>query len=124
VKRLLVLASVVALCAGGSEGHTAACTITGTDGPDILLGTPGRDVICALGGDDQVAGLNGDDVLLGGAGNDTIEGGAGHDTMLGGAGNDSFRSYDATRDVLDGGPGRDYAWTDHLDKVRSVERLG
>ena len=57
-------------------------------------------------------------------GNDTIEGGAGHDTMLGGPGNDSFRSYDATRDVLDGGPGRDYAWTDHLDKVRSVERLG
>ena len=31
-----------------------ACTITGTEGDDLLKGTPGNDVICARGGNDIV----------------------------------------------------------------------
>jgi Ca2+-binding RTX toxin-like protein len=63
-------------------------------------------------------------VLVGGPGADYLEGGPGHDTYLGGTGNDDIRSYDVARDVVDGGPGIDSAWTDHFDIVRSVERLG
>lgn len=74
-----------------SPGH--ACTVRGTDGPDVLTGTPRADVICAGAGDDRVSGLGGDDVLVGGDGDDTLLGGAGHDLLQGGWG----------ADVLDGG---------------------
>ena len=70
-----------------------ACTIRGTDGPDVLTGTPRADVICAGAGDDRVSGLGGDDVLVGGDGDDTLLGGDGHDLLQGGWG----------ADVLDGG---------------------
>jgi Tol biopolymer transport system component len=51
----------------------AACTITGTSGPDRLVGTPGNDVICGLGGDDVIAGMGGQDVISGGRGaRDTV----------------------------------------------------
>ncbi|WP_456787730.1 calcium-binding protein [Cellulomonas sp. P5_C5] len=75
-----------------APGH--ACTIRGTDGPDVLTGTPRADVICAGAGDDRVSGLGGDDVLVGGDGDDTLLGGVGHDLLQGGWGGD----------VLDGGP--------------------
>ena len=119
-----VAATVACLVVAGSGSAQPACTVTGTNGPDVLFGTPGPDVICGLGGDDKLFGLNGNDVLIGGPGNDYLEGGAGHDTMLGGPGKDTFRSYDATRDVVDGGTGVDSAWTDHFDVVRNVEHLG
>ena len=73
------------------------CTITGTDGDDVLTGTPRRDVICGLGGDDTIAGLDGRDRLFGGGGADTITGGAGRDVLKGGRG----------ADTLDGGTGQD-----------------
>ena len=116
--------AVVCLVAAGAGSAQPRCTITGTAGRDTLIGGSGPDVICGLGGNDTIVGLNGNDVLIGGAGNDYVEGGAGQDTLLGGPGNDTFRSYDATRDVVDGGPGVDSAWTDHLDVVRHVEHLG
>jgi hypothetical protein len=52
--------------------RSAACTITGTSGPDRLVGTSGDDVICALGGRDMIAGRGGQDILSGGRGEDTI----------------------------------------------------
>ncbi len=109
---------------GNSGGDPNACTVTGTNGNDILSGTAGRDVICGLGGNDIIRGFGGDDVLRGGAGNDTVYGGdgadriegangkdalygeGGNDTILGGAGNDTLRGGPG-RDRLDGGPGRD-----------------
>jgi len=122
----LVLACVTALVgAAPAAGHrqaTVPCTITGTSGDDVMLGTPGRDVICGLTGNDQLFGLNGNDVLRGGPGNDYLEGGAGQDILAGGAGADTFRSYDGTRDLVDGGAGVDEGWSDHFDRVRHVER--
>ncbi len=53
-------------------GGVPTCTITGTDGPDVLTGTAGPDVICGGGGDDKIEGLGGDDVLAGGEGTDTV----------------------------------------------------
>jgi hypothetical protein len=50
----------------------AACTITGTPGPDQLVGTAGNDVICGLGGRDVIAGRGGQDVISGGRGEDTL----------------------------------------------------
>ncbi len=122
--RVLALAAVVFAClvgAGGTGASQYTCTDTGTAGPDIMFGTAGRDVICGLGGDDKIFGLAGNDVLIGGPGNDYLEGGQGRDILLGGPGNDQFRTYDNTRDFVDGGPGYDDAWTDHLDVVRNVE---
>ncbi|MGH9280480.1 MAG: calcium-binding protein [Acidimicrobiales bacterium] len=76
---------------------TAACTITGTPGNDVLEGTGGRDVVCGQAGSDRLRGVGGDDILDGGLGNDYLDGGPGHDSLAGGEGNDT----------LIGGPGVD-----------------
>jgi Ca2+-binding RTX toxin-like protein len=118
-----------------------SCTISGTQGNDILRGTPGRDVICGLAGNDVIHGLGGNDVVLGGPGNDVISGGPGNDVLQGGlgtdqllggtgndqisggAGNDSISARDGRRDVVVGGPGRDTATLDKkLDRTVSLER--
>lgn len=67
------------------------CTITGTQGDDMLSGTRGDDTICGLGGDDTIRGLGGVDLLLGGAGADWANGGGGDDIVLGGPGVDRLR---------------------------------
>lgn len=93
----------------------APCTITGTDGDDLIIGTDGDDVICAGAGDDIVLGLDGDDIIRGGKGNDTIDGGKGDDVLGGGAGGDYLIggegddiAHGATgEDLLDGGEGDD-----------------
>lgn len=71
-----------------TDGPSPACTILGTDGPDVLVGTFGDDVICALGGNDIVLGLGGRDVLLGGMGHDLLLGGRAFDSLHGGEGFD------------------------------------
>lgn len=86
----------------GLASTSAACTITGTGGPDKLLGTAKRDVICGLGGNDVLKGLKGNDVLRGGAGADQLQGGSGNDRLEGGAGTDSGN----------GGPGKDVCKTE------------
>jgi hypothetical protein len=48
------------------------CTITGSNGPDLIRGTRGADYICGLGGDDVIDAR---------AGNDTVDGGSGHNTI-------------------------------------------
>ena len=82
------------------------CTITGSEGPDVLFGTSGRDVICAGGGGDLVWGGAGDDVVFGDAGRDLVVGGAGDDTLYGGGAGDWLLG-DAGDDVLAGAAGDD-----------------
>ena len=92
-----------------------ACTIIGTDGPDILVGTDGDDVICALDGADTISGGGGNDIIFagrgadivnGGAGADMIDGGEGPDELNGGAGDDMIVGGDGP-DELNGGSGDD-----------------
>jgi Ca2+-binding RTX toxin-like protein len=82
------------------------CTITGTEGDDVLTGTRRDDVICGLGGDDVVRAGGGDDAVFGDAGADRVDGGDGEDTLYGGDGADDLRG-DGGEDVLSGGPGAD-----------------
>jgi hypothetical protein len=82
------------------------CTITGTDGPDVIEGTDGDDVICAGAGDDKIAGKGGNDVIYAGPGNDKVDAGAGDDKVKGGAGDDQLRGSSGS-DVMGGGPGDD-----------------
>ena len=49
-----------------------ACTITGTEGADVLRGTTGDDVICGLGGDDRIIAGDGADVVIAGEGADRV----------------------------------------------------
>ena len=94
---------------------SAACTITGTEGNDVLVGTAGDDVICGLGGDDTITALDGDDTIFAGAGNDTVYGSGGEDRIYGGAGDDELNGNggadvvlgEAGNDRLSGGYGAD-----------------
>ncbi|HLM63412.1 MAG TPA: neocarzinostatin apoprotein domain-containing protein [Acidimicrobiales bacterium] len=67
---------------------TVGCTITGTEGDDVLVGSPRADVVCGLGGNDLLWGGPGADVLIGGPGDDWLFGGPGNDRNLGGPGHD------------------------------------
>ena len=122
--RAVALAAALLLgVGGGADAALPACTITGTEGPDLLVDTPGNDVLCGLGGNDTIGAGPGNDVLLGGPGNDLLEGAAGNDMMYGGAGNDRINAWDGRRDVVHGGTGVDRAYVDKtLDRVRFVER--
>ena len=145
MKTLAAMFASIALFAA-ARAHAAgsqlpACTITGTNGPDIVSGTPGRDVICGLGGNDMIRGGNGNDVLVGGAGDDLISGGTGNDVLYGGTGNDRLQgdtgadtvyggpgrdtiwAWDGTPDRLNGGSGVDRAWKDKLDRATQIERF-
>jgi hypothetical protein len=42
---------------------------------------------------------------------------------LGGYGNDTIFAWDGFADRLDGGPGKDHAWRDKLDRVARIERF-
>ncbi len=125
------------------------CTMTGTEGDDVLYGSWGRDVICGLGGHDVIFALTGDDRIVGGPGDDRIHGGSGndwirgeegddtiwagagdddvkpgpgHDAVYGMWGNDSLWARDSASDVLDGGPGTDRAQIDAgLDVSSAIE---
>jgi CSLREA domain-containing protein len=93
------------------------CTITGTNGNDILPGTTLGDVICGLGGRDQIDGGGGSDILKGGDGNDALVGGTGRDKLYAGTGNDGLNTRDGVQgnDLADGGPGTDDCTTDTND---------
>ena len=126
----------------------AGCTITGTEGDDVLEGTKSADVICGLGGNDQLRGFGGNDVIYGGEGEDRILGGGGQDAIdagpgadivvggdgrdvidpgigedrvIGGRGSDRVLARDGEQDSIDGGLGRDEASLDAIDTAIGVE---
>jgi Ca2+-binding RTX toxin-like protein len=120
---LLVLAALPVVAQGGSSiDPTAACTIKGTAGPDLLAGTAGADVICGYGGNDTITAKGGNDVVRGGAGTDTIYGDYGRDYLYGNRGNDRIYARDSQQDHVFGGRGYDNARVDTpLDIVSSIE---
>ena len=120
---LLLLAALPVVAQGhNTPAKDKPCTITGTNGPNLLEGTGGPDVICGRGGDDVITAKGGNDVVRGGGGDDTIYGDGGRDTLLGGRGNDSIYARDSQHDHLYGGPGSDYGRVDNpLDSLSSIE---
>ncbi len=89
-----------------TDDRTSACTITGTDGPDVINGTDGDDVICGLGGDDTINAGRGNDIVFAGPGDDTVYGDRGRDILNGEDGND-FIDGGRSNDYIDGGAGDD-----------------
>lgn len=79
---------------------TRGCTITGTNGPEVLEGDDGRDVICGGGGNDVITGGGGNDVIYGDQGSDDIRGGGGADDIYSGAGDDTVRGNSGNDDVF------------------------
>jgi Ca2+-binding RTX toxin-like protein len=130
-----------------NDDGSMGCTISGTEGDDVLTGTNANDVICGFGGADVIRGSGGNDILIGGAGrdvlygeagqdvlrgqegNDLLDGGSdndtliayvGKDTLTGGYGADSLNAKDGVGDdSLDGGNGTDTCASDSGDVVKS-----
>ena len=110
---LVAAASLVGVPAAVSA--QSECTISGTDGRDVLRGTSGDDVICGFGGNDVLLGGSGNDTLLGGPGNDVLQGGSDHDVLEGDSGDDLLLAESGDDqltggegdDQLNGGPGND-----------------
>jgi Tol biopolymer transport system component len=101
----------------------SACTIKGTIYGESLDGTRHADTVCGLAGDDFLSGDEGADRIRGGAGNDRIFDYGGKDRLEGGSGNDVISARDGRRDVVVGGPGRDSARVDRIDRVIGVEEV-
>jgi len=109
-------ASEEARCGGtrpiNLQGRTYTTNdVSGCPKGGLLSGTDERDKLDGEDGDDQIRGLGAKDGLIGGAGSDVIYGGDGDDSLVGGTfwGNPDEES---SKDVLHGGPGKDYI-TDH-----------
>jgi Ca2+-binding RTX toxin-like protein len=79
--------------------------IFGGRNADRLPGTAGRDAIFGFGGNDRIFGRGGADRLYGMRGNDVI------------------RSVDRSRDVVNGGPGRDRCIVNRNDIVKNCETI-
>jgi len=110
-------------------------TIYGGAGNDLLRGDEqtdsgqdGDDRIYGGGGNDLLSSHGGADLLVAGGGNDTINAQdyAGHppgkDTIKAGKGEDTIYAADHVKDVIDCGPGQDYALFDRdFDTVTNCE---
>lgn len=112
--------------------------LRGLGGPDELRGGPGTDTVTY---DERKAGVRvtvdavaddgapkeGDlvatdvETLVGTAAADVLSAGKGPHSLFGGAGDDELRARDSSRDLVDGGDGRDAAELDPIDTARSVE---
>jgi Ca2+-binding RTX toxin-like protein len=104
VRRVLVLAAVVALTLATFGGAVLAVVKDGGPGPDRLVGTVENDILRGPGGADEIIGKGDSDRLLGGRGNDFINarerGRADGDFVDCGAGRDTVLTDDTTEDTL------------------------
>ena len=123
MRKMAIMFGLVMVAIFVAGGVALAATITGTDRDETLIGTGYADAIKARGGGDEVRGLGGSDQLYGNGGRDRLVGGYGEDKLYGGNGNDRLRSQDifsqtgAYKDVVDCGPGNDFAALDFRDRV-------
>jgi hypothetical protein len=121
--------------------------VKGLQNADLLKGERGRDELTGGRGIDTIYGGAGYDWLNGKQGGDhlievehvshsstahskqhTVDALIGShknrkvDVLIGGRGNDTIRAKDGKRDIIRGGPGRDTAYVDKVDKVTGVEK--
>ena len=87
------------------EADDLGCTVTGTDGDDVLRGGPG-DIVCGGEGNDRLRGGDGSQTFHGGPGDDTLLGESDHDILHGGPGNDTLKG-GSGNDQLNGEAGDD-----------------
>ena len=71
-------------------GDSAANTLSGGLGRDLLFGNAGNDTITGGGGTDLLVGGAGNDTVTGGTGDDVLVGGTGNDILTGGGGNNRY----------------------------------
>jgi serralysin len=129
-----VAAGTAPLAGVSRTGTTAADTLSGDGGENVLRGLDandslsggaGRDSLDGGAGNDKLDGGDGSDSLLGGNGNDLLDGGAGNDSMTGGAGNDRYVVQSSTDKVIEAsGGGADsvssginYTLPSHVEKL-------
>ncbi|MEZ6119771.1 MAG: calcium-binding protein [Pirellulaceae bacterium] len=96
-------ATSAALTLSGDGGNDV---LEGGSGADTLKGGAGNDTLKGFGGNDTLEGENDNDSLLGGDGNDTLRGGSGNDTLVGENHDDELHG-DAGDDALYGSSGND-----------------
>jgi Ca2+-binding RTX toxin-like protein len=123
------------------DGGQADDTMTGNDGPNVLVGADGNDTIDGRGGADTLDGTMGNDTVLGRGGADTVAGGHGDDLVDGGPGQDNIygeyaigcstlmaciggadeiRARDGERDLISCGVADDHAVIDSIDVIRDI----
>lgn len=84
---------------------------------------PGFNLIFGGRNADRLPGTAGPDAIFGFGGNDRIFGRGGADRLYGMRGNDVIRSVDRSRDVVNGGPGRDRCIVNRNDIVKNCETI-
>ena len=91
--------------------------IIGSEIADLIFGGKHADHINSRGGDDTIYGGPGHDEMLGGSGADKLYGGNGQDRLFG---NLAHSDLDGQQDTLQGGRGKDFAFSDRLDRLKSA----
>ena len=108
MRRMTLVAVLVAALMTVGAGIALADSFEGTDGRDVIRGTDSSDRIDALAGDDDVFGRGGNDTIFGNRGDDDISGGDGRDRIVSGRGDDFINVQgDGKVDRVDCGSGRD-----------------
>ena len=114
------------------SGSVAGDGLDGRTGHDVLFGLAGDDCITGDRGDDKVFAGPGDDVVHGGVGNDELKGDEGDDRLIGGRGYNRYSGGDGSdriyarngrSEIVECGPGRDWAKVDRSDRLRRCERV-
>lgn len=93
----------------GADAISVLDSGTAVSTPIVFIGGDGNDEFDASLATAAVTltGAGGNDMLQGGSANDVINGGAGADELIGGAGNDRISGQGTSGDTLDGGDGDD-----------------
>ncbi|QIN84219.1 hypothetical protein GBA63_17335 [Rubrobacter tropicus] len=108
MRKVTMVAVMVAALLVMTAGVALAANFRGTDGPNTIIGTKNADRIDALAGDDNLFGGGGNDRLIANRGDDDVYAGVGADTVNAGRGDDYIEVQgDDRRDVVRCGSGRD-----------------
>jgi Ca2+-binding RTX toxin-like protein len=111
VKRVVFIASLVALLVMLFGGLALADVLFGTSGNDTIEGTERPDLIYGRAGHDRIFGYGERDTINGNLGNDLLYGGRGIDILYGAAGNDRLYIWgDGDRDHAHCGAGLDVVY--------------
>ena len=108
MRKLTMVAVLVAALLMMTAGIALADSFRGNDGPNTIRGTNESDRIEGLAGNDNLFGKGGGDTIFGNRGDDDLYGGDGRDRIEAGRGDDFVNVQgDGRVDRVDCGAGRD-----------------